>query len=176
MRFVMLSFRYKASLCIIGLVCISCLLVAFAILPARQRITDLENQLKIERQWVKQAQEFSLIYPEPAKHLKQLDDKLHLLAQMLPAESQISEFLLQSEAAARDSSVKLTMLKPGTVVIKNGCREYPVELAVRGDFFQIMNFIKAVEANVRFNNVNSLLMQVKSGYLESKLSVTIYSL
>ena len=98
------------------------------------------------------------------------------MAQILPAESQISEFLLQSETAARDSGVQLIMLKPGTAISKNGCREYPVELIIRGDFFQTMNFIKAVETGVRFNNVNSLLMQVRSGYLESKLSVTIYSL
>lgn len=176
MRFDTLSFRYKAAICMIGLVCVSWLLVVFGILPTRQRLTEIENKLKIERQWVKRAQEFSLAYPEPAKHLKQLDAQLHLVAQILPAESQISEFLLQSETAARDSGVQLIMLKPGTAISKNGCREYPVELIIRGDFFQTMNFIKAVETSVRFNNVNSLLMQVRSGYLESKLSVTIYSL
>lgn len=176
MKYDTLSSRYKIGVCVIGLVFLSWLFGVFVVLPARQHLTDMENKLEIERNWVKKGQEFSSAYPEPVKYLKRLNDKLHVLVQLLPPESQISEFLLQSEIAARHSGVHLIALKPGGAVIKNGYREYPIELVVNGSFFQTMNFIKAIEAGMRFNNVSSLVIQVKSGSLESRLLVHIYSL
>jgi type IV pilus assembly protein PilO len=138
-------------------------------------MAELENQLRMERGLVKAAQDFGMTHPEPAKYLKLLDDKRNAIEKMLPPDARVSEFLSQCEAAAKASGVQLVSLKPSVAINKNGYREWPMELVIRGSYFQTMNFIKKIEEGPRFNTLTNITMQAKPGQLESKLAVSIYS-
>lgn len=175
MQIAALPQRYKICAFVLALAVLAWLYAGVVLFPAQQRIAELENQLRMERGWVKVVQDFGMANPEPAKYLKLLDDKLGSFDRLLPPDSRVSEFLSQSEAAAAASGVQLVSLKPGPAVNKSGYRDWTMELVVRGSFFQTMNFIKKLEAGPRFNTVNSLSMQTKPGHLESKLSVSIFS-
>lgn len=170
-----LPLRYKVCIFSLALMVFAWIFAAAALFPAQQRIAELENVLRMEQGWVKVVQDFGMKHPEPAKYLKLLDDKLASLDRLLPPEARVSEFLSQSEAAAKSSGVQLLSLKPGAVVNKKGFRDWTMELTVRGSYFQTMNFIKKLEEGPRFSTVTNITMQSKPGQLESRLSVSIYS-
>jgi type IV pilus assembly protein PilO len=167
--------RYKICSFALGLVLLTWLFADWVLLPCQQRMAVLENQLQAELSSVKVAQDFVMSHPDPAKYLKLLDDKLHVLEQMLPPKARVSEFLSQSEATAKISGVQLVSLKPGAAVNKNGYQEWSLELVIHGGFFQIMDFVKKIEAGSRFSSVVSIVMKAKSGQLESKVTISMYS-
>ena len=136
----------------------------------------LDNQLREERNRVKQIQSFSLAHPEPAKHLNQLEEKLTVFNRMLPLEPQVGEFLTQSENSAKTSGVQFVSLKPGQMANKGGYRELSLELTIRGNYFQTMNFLKRIEEGPRFVAVTNVTMQSQSGQIQSKIWVSIYTL
>ncbi|KYZ77079.1 hypothetical protein AXX12_02785 [Anaerosporomusa subterranea] len=175
MQFDTLPLRYKVCAFALGMVLLTWLFAGLVLFPYQQRMTDIENQLQAERSLVKAAQDFGMIHPEPAKYLKLIDDKLHVLERMLPSEARVSEFLSQSETAAKASGAKLVSLKPGAAMNKNGYQEWSMELVIHGSFFQTMNFVKKIEEGPRFNSVSNIVMQAKPGQLESKLTISIYS-
>ena len=175
MRLRTLPLRYKVYVFAAVLVLTAWLFVSYVLLPTKLRLVEMENQLRRERSSVKVLQGFGMAYPEPNKYLKLLDDKLVLLECLLPTEACISEFLSQSEEAAKASGVQLISLKPGSTVNKNGYREWMMEQVIRGSYFQTMNYYKKIEEGPRYNTVSNIAIQSKIGYLESKLTISIFS-
>ena len=170
-----LSLRYKMCIFTLGLIVFGWFFAVVVLLPAQQRIVALEKQLRIEQDWIKVVQDFGTAYPEPAKFQKLLDEKLISFDRLLPAQVRVSDFLSQCEAAAKASGVQLLSLKPGAFVNKNKFRDCKMELVIRGNYFQTMNFIKNLEDGPRFCTITQIAIQSKSGQVESKLSVNIYS-
>lgn len=167
--------RYKNYAFTAVLLLMAWLFASFVFFPTKQRLAEMENQLRLEHSSVKILQGFGMAYPEPPKYLKMLDNKLAVLERLLPTEVQVSDFLSQSELASKASGVQLISLKPGAPVNKNVYREWVMELVIRGSYFQTMNFLKKIEEGPRFSTVSNIAIQSKPGHLESKLAVSIYS-
>lgn len=167
--------RYKMFVFLLSLVFFAWLFADLVMIPARERIAQQKVQLQAERNWVKAVQDFSMAHPEPVKYLNYLDNKLAALEVLFPLDARLSEFLTQAESAAKAAGVQLLSLKPGPSTNRNGFRDWTIDLVVRGSFFETMNFIKKLEAGPRFNTVSSFTIKSMPGYLESKLSISIFS-
>jgi len=170
-----LSDRYK------GVLFITCLIVGIwlfyfsLIVPQQEQITVLAAQAQVAGQRVRIIETFALAYPDADKYLTEVDKKFAQANRMLPDNLDIREFLLQMEGAAKAGGVQLVLLQPGQSANKNGYREIPIEITIKGNFFQMASFLKRLEDSARFCNVVRLSLQSQPGGLESKLAVLIYS-
>lgn len=149
--------------------------VLLAYLPQTVHTSELRAQLENQRQQVKIVEGFGLAYPEADKYLSELDKRLTILDQMLPNNPDVSEFMLQMERAARETGIRISQLKPAAPLNKEGYREIPLEILIKGTFFQTAAFVKKMEDGRRFSLVQSLSMQSRQGIIDSRLNVVIYS-
>jgi len=156
---------------------LSCVLLFYIGLlrPQQTRIAELSNRVHSEQQKVQVVEKFALAYPNVDRHLAGLENKFIQTSRMLPDYPDIREFLLQVEAAANGSGVKLLQIQPGICVNKEGYWEVPIEIMTRGSFFQTITFLKKIEDCPRFNSVVRLSLQSQTWGLESNFVVVIYS-
>lgn len=148
----------------------------FVFQPQRLRLAELDSQYRSEKRQVDAIEAHVLAHPDATKHMAELDAQRRIVDRMLPESPGVSDFLVLVEKAARASGVQLLNVKPAAQVNKNNYQETPLDILVRGDFFQTVGFLKQLEDAPRFNSVTTLTMNMKpGGGLETKLQVVIYS-
>lgn len=172
------EFSLKHKLVLFALVTVLAALVTwfFVFQPQRLRLAELDGRYRNEKRQVDTIEAHVLAHPDPAKHMAELDARRRVVDRMLPETPGVSDFLVIVEKAARASGVQIMHIKPAQVVSRNNYQETPLDILIRGDFFQTVAFLKQLEDAPRFNSVNSLALNMKlGGGLETKLQVVIYS-
>lgn len=144
-------------------------------LPQTARSNELRAQLLAQQQQVKTVETFALAHPEADKYLSELDKRQAMLDKMLPAAPDIGDFVLQVERAAKETGVQVSQMKPSVPVNKEGYREIPVEILVKGNFFQTAAFLKKLEDGQRFSLVQTLSLQSRQSILDCKINATVYA-
>lgn len=144
-------------------------------LPQAARNSELREQLLMQQQQVKAIETFALAHPEADKYLAELDRRQAVLDKMLPANTELSDFVVQVERAAKEAGVQIAQLKPSAPVNKEGYREIPVEILVKGSFFQTAAFLKKLEDGQRFSLVQTLSMQARPNMLDCRINATVYA-
>ncbi len=170
-----LSLKYRLMALAAGFLAVVGLFYLFLYLPQRQRIAAVAAQYELENRQVAVIENFARLYPQPEKYYAELSQRSTRVNKLLPDNHELGDFLVQAEQAAKAANIQLAQIKPGQIANKNGYREVPVEIIIKGDFFQTMNFIKALEDGTRFNILTSIVMQSRQGLLETKLMVAVYS-
>lgn len=170
------NFTLREHLCVaaVGILIISYLFYLLILAPERERLVQVEAQQQTERQRIKVVDDFVRQHPDPDAYLLALDGQITRTNQLLPNNPEIGTFLLQIQQAARDSQVELNRVAPGAFVNKSGYYEIPVEVNVKGSFFQIVDFIKRSESLERLSGASTVTMQFKQGQLECKIPFVIY--
>lgn len=177
MKFTMeaLQPRQKIVLFIICAV-ITLLLFYFIILePQRQRITELRNELQLERARINTIEAFVIAHPNSDKYLIELDQKTAQIDKMFPNQPEISDFLSLLNQTSKSCGVQLVHVKPAASINKSGYREIPLDILIRGNYFQTLNFLTKMESLPRLVLVTNITTQSKQRTLETKLSAIIYS-
>jgi Tfp pilus assembly protein PilO len=149
-------------------------LLVFA--PQRARLAALDASYQTERRQVEAIEAYGLAHPDTNKHMAELDARRITVDRLLPATPAVSDFLVLVEKAARTGGVQLQHVRPAAAAAKNGYQETPLEILVRGDFFQTVAFLRQLEDGTRFNAITAIGVGMKQGVLESKLQVVIYNL
>lgn len=144
-------------------------------LPQAARNNELRQQLLSQQQQVKTVEAFALAHPEADKHLSELERRQVMLDKMLPASPDLSDFVVQVERAAKEAGVQISQLKPSVPVNKEGYREIPVEILIKGNFFQTAAFLKKLEDGQRFSLVQTLSMQARQSVLDCRINATVYA-
>jgi type IV pilus assembly protein PilO len=145
-------------------------------LPQWERVEQARTQYRTELQQVRFVEVFVLDHSDMDAYLAELDQKQAALDKMLPETASLNEYLVQLESTARQSGVKLAMVKPVPPADKNGYFETQFEVTVKGSFFQILSFVKLLDEGPRFASMNTLSLHAQPGGLESKLVVRIFSM
>lgn len=167
--------KHKIGLFAASLVVIAWLFYSYVLLPQNLRIAELKVQCQAGGQQVQLIEAYAAAHPDIEHYLNELDGKIGQVSKILPDNNNIRDFLVQAEQAAKESSVRLSQIKPGQAVNKNGYREIPVEIAVKGSYFQILEFANKLENGPRFNTITNISMRAQQGILDNTVSVIIYS-
>lgn len=144
-------------------------------LPRQAHIAKLTEQYHHTKRDIEVAESFAMSHPDIERYLLDLDNKITLVNKMMPNDADIGNFLVYIENTSKASGLELVQLQPGVAINKNGYREIPVEILVKGNYFQTLQFLSKLESLPRFSAVNNVLIQARSGVLENKLSIVIYS-
>ncbi|MEN6413524.1 MAG: type 4a pilus biogenesis protein PilO [Veillonellales bacterium] len=167
--------KQKSAVFAVALLLLAALFYLVFFSPQHQRMLNLQNQYQTERQKVKSIEAFALVHPNIDQYLTELDGQFAQVEKQLPESLAIGDFLIQAEQVSQDSGVQLMHIKPLPVINKNGYREIPLEVVIKGKFSQTIAFLKKLEEISRFNAVTNMSVQSKQGILESKLTVILYS-
>ncbi|EAX47863.1 hypothetical protein TcarDRAFT_1552 [Thermosinus carboxydivorans Nor1] len=167
--------KYKIALFIVTVFAMLWLFGVFVFWPQQARRAELAAEYRLVRAKVEQLETFALAHPDADRYLAELGTKLSEAEKILPNEPDVGGFLLEVERVSRESGVQLLHVQPGVPANKNGYRQIPVEILVRGNYFQMLTFLSKLEGAARFNSVVNMTMQSRAGQLESKLSVLIFS-
>lgn len=144
--------------------------------PQHERIVALTEEFNAEQQQVRVLENFALSHPDANKYLNELDSKRTRVDNLLPNDANISSFLIMLEQNAKASGVRLEQVQPSQAVNKNGYREIPVSMSIKGNYFQLLDFLQRMEGSQqRFNSTGSMAITNKSGSLESKMTVIVYA-
>lgn len=167
--------KNKVSIFIVSTLLIGYLLYIFLLVPKWAQLDELTSQYQAKEQQLKIVQAFAMAHPNPEFFLLQLDNKIFTANQMLPDTADVSSFILQLEQLATDCGVQLNSIKPGKIDNKQGYREIAMEISVKGNFPDMMNFLHKTESGGRFISIATIGMQIGTDGLESKMLAKIYS-
>ncbi|MEG6585545.1 type 4a pilus biogenesis protein PilO [Dendrosporobacter sp. 1207_IL3150] len=167
--------KHKILIFCAGIVTVIVVFYYYILIPQQDRIAQLTSTYESERQRVQTIEAFAKAHPDIGVYEQELNNKIATVDKMLPHNIELSEFIVEVEKSASNSGLQLTKFKPGQEVNKNGYREIPLELVVKGDYFQTLAFLKKLEDLTRFNSGNNVSVQYRDGQLESKILINIYS-
>lgn len=176
MAWMRLTANKKVIFFTIFLVCCFLLFYFGLLKPQHKQIVELSNRVRFEQQRVQSIEKFAILHPDLDRYIFRLENKLLQAARILPEQPVVRDFLLQVESAADAADVKIMQIQPGISALKDGHYETPIEIVVRGNFFQTIVFIKRIEDCPRFNNMVRLSLQSQPDGLESHFVVIIYNL
>lgn len=143
--------------------------------PQRATVARLAAQYQTEQQRLKVIEAYAKQYPDASAHLKELDHRLMQLDAKLPNQPELGEFIKEIEQLSKLNGMRLAEIKPSPTINKEGYREIPIEILLRGSFDNLLKFIKTIESSQRFNAIGNINIQAKQGMLEVKLTMNIYS-
>lgn len=158
----------------IGLLVVIYLFYTFIFVPQTAGIEQLTIQRQQEQQKVRQVEAFEAAHPNTEEYLKELDNKKLTADTMLPDDADMKSFLVQAEAASMGGKLPLLRVKYGAIVNQKGFREIPVDMAVSGDYFQTLNFIKNMEQSPRFNSIKKIVMKLNKGMIDTEITSSIF--
>lgn len=157
----------------LGLLAAIYLFYTFVFVPQSAQIEQLSQQCQQEQQKIKTIEAFEAAHPNIEGYITELDNKKVTADSMLPDDADMKGFLIQAESAAR-GKVPLLRVKYGQIAKANGYREIPVEMAVRGDYFQTLSFIKNMEESPRFNSIKNVVMKLNKGTIDTTITSSIF--
>lgn len=172
----MLIIHYKVFFFIMALLGGVLLFYNYVLIPQNLQIAELTKTKTGLEQKNAIIQEFAKKYPDTDIYMADIEKKAALAEMKVPSSVDISDFLLQLDRAAADSGLRLSEIKPGQKKSKAGYQEVPVEVNIKGTFFQTLAFLQKLDNTERFNSVSSMNIKSKQGVLDSRLTIIIYSM
>ena len=169
-----LETRHKIFFFVLGLAIVVMVFYTYVYQSQQQCLAQLNTDLQMTKQKVQVLEGFLAQHPDLKQYEKELQDKTDLVNSKLPADKDISSFIMQVEDSAKKTNVKLNRVKPIGEENKENYRGIKVELDITGDYFQTLEFLKKLEQLQRFNTVTDMSVQAKDEILNSKLSLLVY--
>ena len=152
------------------------LLFFFALYQPQQR-TLQEEKFLLEEQRVQliSLKNFLNAHPDLTAYEKEVEAKEHKAAVMLPEHMQLSPFVSDMQKLAVRSNVALASIKPDKISSQGDYDELAVAVEATGDYFQLLDFLKAIENMPRFVRVRQMLMQAEEQQLHCRLLLVVYA-
>ena len=165
---------YLVALYLVMVLALGMFISTLVLYPQELRIGELTRQLQVERQKVAVVENFILAHPDSEKRLFELQQSLARMEKALPESLDVSLFMSQLQRDAAASGVKLNHVRPSALVDRAGYREMPIEVAIEGNYFATLAFLKKLEDGERFNLPTGFLVQRKQDKLTTRLNLQIF--
>ena len=167
---------YQVISFLLGVIFLSVTIYTFVYVPRQQKLLDLAATVKEKETSVISIENFMNKHPDLPSYEQELQKKADFLSQLLPNNMELSSFLSEVEKLAAASQVTLLQIKPNKLISKGTYQEIPILLEFQGNYFQILHFLRQIEAAQRFNAGSHLSIQRQDDILVCKLVLSIYSL
>lgn len=173
--------KYKADLCrIFSFVTLLTLATAVfywqLLSPQLQRLEKMEKLCIDAESRNDQVAAFARRNPDTGVFLAELERSFSSVENLLPDELEEAAFLLKLDELADVSEVELLTVKPGEVVSKNGHCEMLLEIQAKGNYYQLLEFLRLLEGATRFVAIDKGTVQSQGEMLKIEFALRIYSL
>ncbi|WP_027407563.1 type 4a pilus biogenesis protein PilO [Anaerovibrio sp. RM50] len=153
------------------------LLNIFIILPqSLHKIEENENTLHSLKNQVEDINSFQNANGDIEVYFARLTKEYQRIDRLLPDNESISGFIDIIQRQSEEKGLELISMKPGKAIRGDKCTEQPIELGLRGGYFQIMDFFKTMQQDSRYTKTNSLSIKYSPQGLECHINVSIFYL
>lgn len=174
MKLPVLKIKYQVILCIFSICCIFSAFYILIFIPQQNEIAELKNLKQVNDNKIELVEKFVVSHPDISEYDHEIQANLDNVNKKIPDKHDISNFLVQIKQISQASNVELLYVKPKNLVSKDDYSCMLVDVEVKGDYFQTINFLKNLKEVERFNSVNKMLMQSSNEFLKTKLKISIY--
>lgn len=138
-----------------------------------------EDQVKIEQFEVQtmELQNFLRCHENIDEFMLETEKYNAQVKQLLPNEAKTGEFMGELAVIAEKNQLVIKGFKPKTLPKSGkGYEEISLELIIQGEYFPIMEFMKALQQATRFNRLNSIKLNTTPHGLECCMNISIFYL
>lgn len=175
MKIPVLKIKYQVILCIFSICCIFSAFYILIFIPQQNEIAGLKNLKQVNDNKIELVEKFVVSHPDISEYDHEIQANLDNVNKKIPDKYDISNFLAEIKQISQASNVELLYVKPKNLVSKDDYSCMLVDIEVKGNYFQTINFLKNLREIERFNSVNKMLMQSSNEFLKTKLEISIYS-
>lgn len=136
-----------------------------------------EDQVKIEQLEVQimELQNFLRCHENIDEFMLETEKYNAQVKQLLPNEAKTGEFMGELAAIAEKNQLVIKGFKPKTLPKSGkGYEEISLELIIQGEYFPIMEFMKALQQTTRFNRLNNIKLNTTPHGLECCMNISIF--
>lgn len=147
---------HKAAILGIAIILLSAAYYSFIYEPRSGEISKLEDSIEIARNEKNIKQQKASDIPRLQKELVELDAKLKLAIAQLPDRKEIPDLLSSISTKARESGLEILLFRPRAENFQDFYAEIPVDIVVRGSFYNAVGFFEQVGKLNRIVNMNNI--------------------
>ena len=147
---------HKIAILVVTIILLAALYYSFLYSPRSDQVAKLSDSVEIARneKALKQAKAANL--PRLQRDLKELDMQLQRAIAELPNQRQIAALLSQISAQAQQAGLNVILFRPRPETFQEFYAEVPVDITVRGNFHNTVNFFDAVGRMDRLVNIDNI--------------------
>lgn len=128
----------------------------YVYLPGDDKVTKLAEEITGVRGDRDKKKALSANLPKLQKELQQWDAKLKAAVAQLPDRKEIPDFLSSLSTKAREAGLEILLFRPRAENFQEFYAEIPVDIVVRGSFFNAVTFFDEVGKLNRLVNIDNI--------------------
>lgn len=128
----------------------------YVYLPGDEKISQLSDEITNVRSDRDRKKAVSANLPKLQKELQQWDAKLKAAVAQLPDRKEIPDLLSSLSTKAREAGLDILLFRPRAENFQEFYAEIPVDIVVRGGFFNAATFFEEVAKLNRLVNINNI--------------------
>ena len=128
----------------------------YVYLPGDEKISQLSDEITSVRSDRDRKKALSANLPKLQKELQQWDAKLKAAVAQLPDRKEIPDLLSSLSTKAREAGLDILLFRPRAENFQEFYAEIPVDIVVRGGFFNAATFFEEVAKLNRLVNINNI--------------------
>jgi type IV pilus assembly protein PilO len=125
-------------------------------LPGAERLNKLDDEIVGVRTDHQQKQRIAATLPTVQHALQEWDVRLKAAAAQLPDSKEIPDLLSNLSAKAREAGLEIILFRPRAENYQDFYAEIPVDIVVRGGFYNAAHFFEAVGKLNRPVNIDNI--------------------
>ena len=143
--------------------------------PQSDALREKEAEASALQREIETAASFRRSHPDPANEAKAAAERKRAVEKMLPARLDAGAFLLEAEKRAAESGVTLLGVAPGDAGTSGGFAAEKLRLSVRGNYFELLDYLYALEQQGRFVKIDAMRGNVEDGVFKGDIELWIYA-
>lgn len=149
---------YAQKLAILAVVIILFLALDYSFLfgPRSDEIAKLKDSVETARSERNRKQQQTANLPALQKQVSELDAKLRQAVAQLPNRKEMAELLRSIATKAQESGLEVLLFRPRPEKYEDFYAEVPVDITVKGNFYNAVNFFDEVGRLDRLVNINNI--------------------
>jgi type IV pilus assembly protein PilO len=146
----------KVAILVVMIILITALYYSFLYSPRAEEVAKLSDSVEIARNEKMVKTQKSANLPRLRKDLLQIDAELKLAVAQLPDKKEIADLLSGISEKAQQSGLDVLLFRPRAEHFQDFYAEVPVDITVKGNFHNTVNFFDAVGHLNRLVNIDSI--------------------
>jgi len=146
----------KVAILVVTIILITALYYSFLYSPRAEEVAKLSDSVEIARNEKMVKTQKSANLPRLRKDLLQIDAELKLAVAQLPDKKEIADLLSGISEKAQQSGLDVLLFRPRAEHFQDFYAEVPVDITVKGNFHNTVNFFDAVGHLNRLVNIDSI--------------------
>jgi len=138
------------------IILISALYYSFLYSPRSEEVAKLADSVEIARNEKTVKTQKAANLPRLQRDLQQLDMQLKKAVAQLPNQKQIADLLSSISAKAQESGLQVLLFRPRAETFQDFYAEVPVDITVKGNFYNTVSFFDEVGRLNRLININNI--------------------